>query len=337
MSFVSLLPFTDTLSYWWNALYQEPGRTRFMIMKFIEVSAFLDNYFLNRCNNSSSAVSTEVTFASLRAPVQLPASPVVAVVVPTLCRDEIERRRLDALLSALDAQSYGCTTIIVDDGSPVPVKARSAEVLRFPINKGPAAARNHGIAYALDRGADIVALTDADCVPAPDWVASVVAGFRKNRDAHAISGATWSLDRSTFGRYHERNGTLNGRVRADRHGLLYGPTCNLSLCADLARSVSFDTSFPGAAAEDIDFCFRAIQEGWRIKHWPSAIIYHDYGYDELSPIRRVHRFWRQFRRYAKGERRLIHKHPNYYKAFEGSREIPCLPSRMHAQRGEVKP
>lgn len=320
MSFISALPFRDTLSYWWVALDGEPGRIGFMTRKLVEVSAFLDNYYLHRnicVPDGGSSTSPP------RVPVPVPEHPVVVVVVPALLRGRPEEDRLAALLRALAAQTHPCHPIVVDDGSPVPVSTSSAEVVRLPAHRGPAAARNHGIERALGLGADIVAFTDADCLPETGWIASLVAAFHTLDDAHAIAGTTWSRDRCGLGRYHDRNGTLNGRERADGDGLLYGPTCNLALCTDLARALEFDESFTLAAAEDIDFCYRANQDGWRIRHWPAAVVHHDFGYDAVEPVRRLRSFWRQFRRYSTGERHLLKKHPEYYRAFSGSKEIPC--------------
>ena len=83
----------------------------------------------------------------------------------------------------------------------------------------------------------------------------------------------------------------------------------------------FDPSFPTAAAEDIDFCLRALRQGWSIAHCPQMRVDHDFGYDGLSRRARLRRLWRQFRRYAQGERRLLQAHPGYGALFEASTEI----------------
>ncbi len=49
---------------------------------------------------------------------------------------------------------------------------------------------------------------------------------------------------------------------------------------------------------------------------------HDFGYDDAGVARSLVRFWRQFRRYARGERLLLEKHPTYFAAFKGSNEVP---------------
>ncbi|MBI4816589.1 MAG: glycosyltransferase [Deltaproteobacteria bacterium] len=324
MSFVSVLPFADTFAYWWRELDGDPRRIRFMTVKTLEVSAFLGN----RMRGHSKAPETAqplLGHASQRPPNTVPIDPVVVVVVPVYCRSDRDARSVEALLGGLGLQSSRCHVLLVDDGSPR-WRAPAVEVIRLDRNLGPAAARNRGVERALEFGADVVAFIDSDCIPAPDWVANIIPAFHTERRAHAISGATWSLDRTALGRYQERNGTLNGRRLRGEDRLLYGPTCNLALCGELARCLRFDESFKIAAAEDIDYCFRANQQGWSIYHAESVVVQHDYGYDELAPVGRVRRLWSQFRRYAEGERLLLRKHPDYHQAFAGSTEI-SLPSR----------
>jgi len=323
MSFVSALPLLDTLAYWWRKLAGEPGRPWFMALKMIEVSAFLDN----RLRHSGAGDHAPVrAFLADRPPNAVPADPSVVVVVPAYCRSREDDQRIRALLDALASQTRGCRALLVDDGSPLRVAARGVEVLRLDGNRGPAAARNCGLARALQLRANVVALTDSDCVPDRGWIEELVSAFRAERRAHAISGATWSLDRSRLGRYHERNGTLNGRQLRGGARLLYGPTCNLALTAELARSIRFDETFRTAAAEDIDFCFRANKSGWAIYHGPRAVVRHDFGYDGPGALASIRKFWRQFRRYARGERQLLRKHPTYCRVFADSAELALMVS-----------
>ena len=208
MSLVSVLPFQDTLRYWWRELEGEPGRLTFMAFKVLEVSAFLGNHLLNKWQVERT-----------RPPVFSPEKPLnqvhedamVVVVVPVRCRTEDDARRLDALVDALEGQTRPCEVVLVDDGSDLWRVEDGPDVLRLEENMGPAAARNKGVARALELGADVIALTDADCMPAPDWTQELVDALLVHRNAHAISGTTYSRDRSSLGRYHERNGTLNGR------------------------------------------------------------------------------------------------------------------------------
>src|SRR4051794_28472638 len=94
----------------------------------------------------------------------------VSVIVPA--RDAAAT--IDATLEALARQDFDGSyeVVVVDDGSVdgTGERARSggAVVVRHDVARGPAAARNAGRAAARGR---LLAYTDADCVPEPDWLA----------------------------------------------------------------------------------------------------------------------------------------------------------------------
>jgi cellulose synthase/poly-beta-1,6-N-acetylglucosamine synthase-like glycosyltransferase len=100
----------------------------------------------------------------------------ISVVVPTCHRE----RLLVRCLAALDAQDWPADAyevLVVDDGASASTRqtvahwaAHSRAVVRYVCagpERGPAAARNLG--WRLARGR-IIAFTDDDCVPAPDWL-----------------------------------------------------------------------------------------------------------------------------------------------------------------------
>jgi glycosyltransferase involved in cell wall biosynthesis len=98
-----------------------------------------------------------------------PPAPSVAVVIPV----KDDRVRLDACLTALDAQDYAgpFEVIVVDNGSredPADIVARHPRTrLLYEQRPSSYAARN---AAARATGADVLAFTDSDCLPRPDWV-----------------------------------------------------------------------------------------------------------------------------------------------------------------------
>jgi glycosyltransferase involved in cell wall biosynthesis len=106
--------------------------------------------------------------------------PFVSVIVPV--RDAAGR--IPACLEALCAQTWPADrleVIVVDDGSVDETRGR---VRAFPVElvptrgaESPYAARNTGLARA--RG-DVLAFTDADCVPAKDWIEKGVAALDAN-------------------------------------------------------------------------------------------------------------------------------------------------------------
>jgi cellulose synthase/poly-beta-1,6-N-acetylglucosamine synthase-like glycosyltransferase len=113
--------------------------------------------------------------------------PEVSVIVPA--RDAAAT--LGATLEALRAQRFAgeFEVIVVDNGSldATVAVARAAplapRVIERTRGEGPSAARNAGAALAT---APILAFTDADCEPAPGWLA---AGVRALDDADLVQGS----------------------------------------------------------------------------------------------------------------------------------------------------
>lgn len=95
---------------------------------------------------------------------------------------------LPRTLAALAAQEVDgeFEVIVVDDGSSdetaALAEAAGARVVRHERPVGPGASRNAGAAVAR---ADALAFTDADCAPAPGWLA---AGLRALGDAGLVQG-----------------------------------------------------------------------------------------------------------------------------------------------------
>ena len=98
---------------------------------------------------------------------------------------------LATCLSALFAQTARdqMQVIVVDDGSldaTAEVARRfDLELIVFERNQGISKARNAGIAAAR---APIVAFTDDDCVPSPEWCERLLAAYERT-DATAVGGA----------------------------------------------------------------------------------------------------------------------------------------------------
>lgn len=126
-----------------------------------------------------------------------PAQPLVSVVVPV--RDD--ERRLERCLTALGAQSYPSDrfeVVVVDngsrDGSGDVARAHGA-VCETETTVGSYAARNRGVEVAKG---DILAFTDADCLPEPGWLQALVDQLARGADL--VGGQVrFSVDGSSRG------------------------------------------------------------------------------------------------------------------------------------------
>lgn len=184
------------------------------------------------------------------------------------------------------AGQQGCrpgpaAVIVVDDasGDPAAIARIAAEagarVLRRPVNGGPGAARNTGLAAA---DTPLVAFLDSDCVPGPGWLDALLPHFGDPalgavapRIAPDGPGRTW------LARYEGASSTLDMGARASivRPGsrVPYVPGAAL-----VVRKVAAGTGFAEGmrVGEDVDFVWRLAAAGWRVRYEPTATMRHQH-------------------------------------------------------------
>jgi glycosyltransferase involved in cell wall biosynthesis len=125
------------------------------------------------------------------------ARPFVSVVVPVWN----DAGRLTRCLGALEGQTYPghlYEVVVVDNDSAEAVAGvveshARARVVR-EARAGSYAARNAGVARA--RG-EVIAFTDADCVPAPDWLERGVARLTRGEGCAVVAGRVEIFPRPT--------------------------------------------------------------------------------------------------------------------------------------------
>jgi Predicted glycosyltransferases len=173
----------------------------------------------------------------------------LAVVVPAFD----EEKALPTTLAALDAQvDRDFRLVVVDnastDATPDVVRAFAADrpwvTLIHEPQRGTGAAADTGMRHAIAAGATLLARTDADCVPAPDWTARIRAAFADGLEL--VAGRL--LPRSDEGLAAWQRGVLVGavavaaafgrirpgnRLPGARGPYLMVPGCNLAITADL--------------------------------------------------------------------------------------------------------
>jgi GT2 family glycosyltransferase len=227
--------------------------------------------------------------------------PAASVIVPTYRRPERLAACLDALAS-LDYPRGLLEVIVVDDGSGDPpetlvARARGridASLVAAP-HGGPAAARNAGAARARGDG---FAFTDDDCRPEPAWLLRLCEALAASPGAAAGGRVVNDLPGNACSAASQLIvDHLYARWNADPADASFFTSNDLAVPRDGFRAVGgFDESFPGAAAEDRDFCARWTASGRRLVYAPDAVVRHAHA---LSPVS----FWRQHFGYGRGARR----------------------------------
>lgn len=186
--------------------------------------------------------------------------------------------------------------IVVDDGSSDDTCA-IAESLGLQVisqeNAGPAAARNAGARAAQG---DILAFTDADCVPDSHWLQNLTAPFQQP----GVIG--------TKGTYRTHQASLIARFVQQEYQSKYArmakqPTIDFidTYSAAYRRDVflqngGFDPAFPIPSVEDQEFSFRLARKGYIMKFAPMAVVYHKHDKNVLEYVRRKYGigYWKAF-------------------------------------------
>lgn len=224
-----------------------------------------------------------------------PTPPRVSVIVPVYNDPDGIRRMLDALAH----QTYDAMqVVVVDNGSKPPLVElacghRDLKIVRCP-TPGAYAARNAG---SREADGDILAFTDADCVPAPNWVEEGVRHLSEDAPAPVVVGGDVLLDpplrRTGTGLYQYVTG-FQQQENIERKG--FSATANLFCPADLFRSIGpfEERLFSGA---DREWSWRAIRRGVRLVHASSAVV-------RTTPRTTLAGAIRQARRVAAGRRHL---------------------------------
>lgn len=218
-------------------------------------------------------------------PVMTPRPSRVEVVVPAYGRPDL----LDACLASLTASAPGGDVLVVDDASPTGevaavARAHGARLVQHPENRGPAAARNTGLAATTG---DVVAFVDADVTVPRGWLDGLVPLFDDPRvGAVAPRVLPRSRSRTLLARHELARSALDMGARRElvRHGSPLGflPSATLlvrrSALADASRGrggsgSGFDEQM--RVGEDVDLVWRLLAAGWHVRYEPAVEVHHE--------------------------------------------------------------
>ena len=214
---------------------------------------------------------------------QPPFCPHVSVIIP------IYNGAADVpdLLHCLQAQTYPADRIeyfLVDNNScdhtfdllqhhaaKLVTAHLQVHILRETEIQSSYAARNTGICAAKG---EILAFTDADCRPHPDWLRYLVQPFVDSA-VGIVAGEILALPGNTLlERYADRHETLSQRHTLAHPFSPYGQTANLAIRCSVVKQVGLFRPYLTTGG-DADLCWRILrQSNWQIQFAEEAIVQH---------------------------------------------------------------
>ena len=190
-----------------------------------------------------------------------------------------QERRPDEVLIVVreeDAATRVALDSRPDDGLPLRILTVTKSGTVHALNTGLAALRS-----------DVVAITDDDTVPWPDWTARILAHFQADPALGGLGGRDWMHE---DGRVNDASATVVGKMQwfgraIGNHHIGVGPArsvdllkgANMSYRAEAIAGVRFDTRLRGRGAqpaEDATFSAAVKNSGWRLAYDPAVAMDH---------------------------------------------------------------
>lgn len=206
----------------------------------------------------------------------------------------------------------GVHVIVVDDASPTPLTLENSHkavpglrhtLLRHDANRGPAAARNTGLAAVTT---PLVAFVDTD-VHLPDgWLEPLLSQFADERVALVAPRVAGTPGTTWLAGYEQRNSPLDlgpepARIAAGTR-VSYVPAAAMVWRTHVARELGgFDEAM--RLGEDVDLVWRCAAAGHRCRYEPTSVVHH-------TPRATVNALLRQRFGYGRSAASLARRHPN---------------------------
>lgn len=221
------------------------------------------------------------------------AKPTVSVIVP--CYNS--ETTLSECLDSLTNQSYDHIDeiVVVDNGSTDNSKSIADQ---FPVSiyeytemQGSYAARNFGIEKV---DSQLIAFTDADCVPSHDWIAQLVLCYQ-SLSSDLIGGSiNFQFSNKSAFELHDASTSMNNKRLVEQRSA--SVTANLLVCASVFEDIGL---FPAdlKSGGDVKWTRSAVTGGYEIAYCENATITH--------PTRNSIELFRKYYRLGYGEGQKI--------------------------------
>ena len=156
------------------------------------------------------------------------------------------------------------------------------------------AARNAGIRASTG---EIIAFTDADCRPQPQWLTELIIPF-KDINIGIVAGEITGLPGKTIlEKYAEKQDVLSQKYTLKNSFCPYGQTANLAIRKEIFTQTGLFRPYLTTGG-DADICWRIQRETqWKIQFAPNALVQHRHRST-------IGEFQSQWRRYGKSNRYL---------------------------------
>lgn len=180
-------------------------------------------------------------------------------------------------LSALERQTLAAENyevLVVDNGSTdhIDVVVAQNVTLLFEPDPGSYRARNRALQHARGR---ILALTDADCIPAPDWLERATRHFDTDTTIDMIGGKVeiFPIDHRnrTPVELYEQQHAFPQEQYVHEHG--FAATANMFARREVFEKIgAFDAGLRSGG--DVDFGIRAMGAGFRLAFRSDVVVRH---------------------------------------------------------------
>jgi GT2 family glycosyltransferase len=228
--------------------------------------------------------------------------------VSVVCSTYQRSARVRLLLAALEGQTLDkdrFEVVIVNNGSTDDTAATLAEIARdtkltlrpltIEVNQGASGGRNAGWRAAT---APLVAFTDDDCAPTPEWLAALL-------DAEKATGAGIVVGRTLPNPAQKQNEGIWSRTQTvnSKNGTTFFNTCNiLYRRADLEAVGGFDQEFRTKGGEDTDLGWCVEELGTTAVFAEDALVFHDIAKGSFKAALREASTWVDIPRVTKKHR-----------------------------------
>ncbi|MTD53514.1 mycofactocin biosynthesis glycosyltransferase MftF [Amycolatopsis pithecellobii] len=180
----------------------------------------------------------------------------------------LTRADVTIVVPARDPATLPAADVVIDDGSQAPIPVATQ---RHPVARGPAAARNTGLAYVTT---ELTAFLDADTEPRPGWLDAILPHFEDPAVVAVAPRIRSTPGSSALEKYERQRSALDLGAAPAPVGpgrrVTYLPTAALVVRTAAAKAAGgFDERL--RFGEDVDFVWRL--DG-RVRYEPKSEVLH---------------------------------------------------------------